>query len=143
MESKDLYGTAHLVVAAVRVIGHQKNTAPSVDEVCGLLSFSGEHGLFVCKKLGEIGIIEIVEGGYGVRLFVRDHLKIEDIPRAEKEQPSLRDEVEKFQNSRKGFKDQIESFQVAKAKRQKNLFARIEDKLKSEIKSDADGGGKD
>jgi len=133
MESKDIYDTAHLVVAAIRIIGHQKNNAPSVDDISNALSFSLEHGLLTCKKLDKIGIIDMVEGAYGARLFIKDHLKIEEIPKLEKKEESLQEEIEKFQSSRKGFKEQIESFQAAKAKRQKNLFARIEDNLKNEM----------
>ncbi|QTA85482.1 hypothetical protein [Desulfonema magnum] len=134
MQNKDFYTTTHLIVAAIRVHEHQNNAAPSVDDICRSLSFSLEQGHFICNKLDEIEIIEIVRGAYGARLFIKDHLKIEEIPRAEKGS-SLREEIEKFQNTKKDFEQKIESFQAEKAERQKTLFAEIESRLRQ--KTDA------
>jgi len=74
-------------------------------------------------------IIEIVEGSYGTRLFIKNHLKIEDVPRGDKVS-GLEEELKKFQSSRKDFTKEIESFQAKQAKKQKDLFAELEKKLK-------------
>jgi hypothetical protein len=129
MQNADLYSNAHLVVAAIRVLAHQKNTPPSIEDVCQTLSFSLEQGNFICNKLEEMQIIEIVEGSYGTRLFIKNHLKIEDIPRGDKVS-GLEEELKKFQSSRKDFTEKIESFQAKQAKKQKDLFAELEKKLK-------------
>ncbi len=76
-------------------------------------------------------IIEIVEGSYGTRLFIKKHLKIEDIPRGDKVS-GLEEELKKFKSSRKDFTKKIESFQAKQAKKQKDLFAELEKKLKQE-----------
>ncbi len=131
MQTTDLYSNTHLVVAAIRVLAHQKKAPPSIDEVCQALSFSLEQGNFMCNKLEETGIIEVVEGAYGTRLFIKNHLKIEDIPKGDKVS-SLEEELKKFQNSKKDFTKKIESFQAKQAKKQKNLFAELEKKLKQE-----------
>ena len=131
MQNSDLYSNAQLVVAAIRVLTHQKSAPPSIDTVCQALSFSLEHGNFICNKLAETAVIEIVEGAYGTRLFIKDHLKIEDIPKGD-QVSSLEDDLKKFQDSRKGFTKKIESFQAKQAKKQKNLFAELEKKLKQE-----------
>ena len=60
------------------------------------------------------------------------YLKIEEIPREDKE-ARLKDEIEKFQSTRKDFKSKIELFQADKAERQKNMFAEIEKKLKRSV----------
>ena len=119
------------MVAAIRVLTHQKSTPPSIDTVCQTLSFSLEHGNFICNKLAETEVLEIVEGAYGTRLFIKDHLKIEDIPKGDKV-TSLEDDLKKFQDSRKDFTKKIESFQAKQAEKQKNLFAELEKKLKQE-----------
>ena len=129
MQNSDLYSNAHLVVAAIRVLTHQQSAPPSIDTVCQALSFSLEQGNFICNKLAETEAIEIVEGAYGTRLFIKDHLKIEDIPKGDKVS-SLEDDLKKFQNSRKGFTKKIESFQAKQTKKQKDLFAELEKKLK-------------
>jgi hypothetical protein len=131
MKKIDLYSNAHIVAAAIRVLAHQKNTPPSIDDVCHALSFSLEQGNFICNKLEEMQIIEIVEGSYGTRLFIKNHLKIEDIPRGDKVS-GLEEELKKFKNSRKDFTGKIESFQAKQAKKQKYLFAELEMKLKQE-----------
>jgi len=129
MKNTDLYSNAHIVIAAIRVLAHQKNTPPSIEDVCQSLSFSLEQGNFICNKLQEMQIIEIVEGSYGTRLFIKNHLKIEDIPRGDKVS-GLEEELKKFQSSRKDFTKEIESFQAKQAKKQKDLFAELEKKLK-------------
>ncbi len=131
MQNNDFYTTTHLLVAAIRLLEHQNGANPSVEQVCHALSLSVEQGYLICNKLSEIEIIEMVmkEDTLGTRLFIQDHLKIEEIPRGE-QGTSLQEEVEKFQNTKKEFEQKIEAFQAEKAERQKNLFAEIESKLK-------------
>lgn len=131
MQNTDLYSNAHLIVAAIRVLAHKKNAPPSIEDVCQALSFSLEQGNFICNKLEEMQVIEIVEGSYGTRLFIKKHLRIEDIPRGDKV-GGLEEEVKKFQSSRKDFTKKIESFQAKQAKKQKDLFAELEKKLRQE-----------
>ena len=76
-----------------------------------------------------MGVIEIVTGAFGTRLFVRDHLKLEEIPKDEKTS-SLEEAVQRFQNSRKEISSKIESIKAAQAEKQKNLFAELERRLK-------------
>ena len=131
MQNSDFYSDAHLVVAAIRVLTHQNSTPPSMDQVCRIISFSLEQGNFICKKLKEIGIVDVVEGGFGTRLFIKNHLKIEEIPRGKKED-KLGEALKEFQNSKKDFTREVESFQAKQAKKQKDLFAELEEKLKKE-----------
>ncbi|UCF92362.1 MAG: hypothetical protein JSW39_29535 [Desulfobacterales bacterium] len=130
--NKDFYTKAHLVVAAIRVGEHQKSAPPSLDQVCRLISFSMEQGNFICHKLEEMGIIEIVEGSYGTRLFIRDHLKLEEITRDENDS-RLENELKKFQESQKALTKKIRTLQAEQAEKKKNLFAEMEKKLKDEL----------
>ncbi|OIN96557.1 MAG: hypothetical protein AUJ48_01360 [Deltaproteobacteria bacterium CG1_02_45_11] len=129
MKNTDFYSEAHLVVAAIRILENRNAAPPSIEDVCKILSFSLEQGNLICKKLNEIGIINLVEGGYGTRLFIKDHLKIEEIPQVEKGS-TLEEELKRFQNAQKDFTRKIESLQAKQAKEQKNLFAELENKLK-------------
>ncbi|MGD9082677.1 MAG: hypothetical protein PVJ50_08960 [Desulfobacterales bacterium] len=131
MQNSDFYSNAHLVVAAIRILTHQNSTPPSMDEVCRIIYFSPEQGNFICKKLREIGVVDMVEGGFGTRLFIKNHLKIEEIPKAKKED-ALEKSLKAFQNSKKDFTQKIESFQAKQAKKQKDLFAALEKKLKKD-----------
>jgi hypothetical protein len=74
-------------------------------------------------------VIDVVEGGFGTRLFIKNHLKIEEIPKAKKKD-TLEESLKAFQNSKKDFTQKIESFQAKQAKKQRDLFAELEEKLK-------------
>jgi hypothetical protein len=103
-----------------------------LDDVCRLIGFSTEHAGIISRRLEDMGIIEAVQGSFGSRLFVRDHLKLEDIPRGEFGR-KLQDEVKKFQDTQRSFTQKIESLQAEQAGKKKNLFAEMEKKLKAEL----------
>ena len=130
MKKTDFYSNAHLVVAAIRIHAHQNAAFPTINEVCRTLSFSMEQGNYICKKLIGMGIIEVVEGAYETRLFIKNHLKIEEIPKGEKDN-RLKEDLKRFQNSKKDFTQKIESFQAEQAKKQKELFDELEKKMKN------------
>ncbi len=132
MKTNNLYSAAHLFVAAIRVCEHKQSAPPSIDEVCRVISFSLERGNFICKQLKEKEIVEAVEGPYGVRLSVKNHLKIEDIPKEEKEN-ALSDELSKFKETQKTFAKKIESFTAQQKEKKKSLFDEVEKKLKQEL----------
>ena len=130
MKKTDFYSNPHLVVAAIRILDHQNAASPTIEDVCRTLSFSMEQGNYICNKLIGMGIIEVVEGAYEIRLFIKNHLKIEEIAKGEKDS-SLKEDLEKFQESKKDFSQKIESFQAKQAKKQRDLFADLEKKLKN------------
>lgn len=129
MQHSDVYENAHLVVAAIRIFTHQNSRNPSIDEICRILSVSLEQGNLICKKLKNMGIVDEVEGAYENQFFIKDHLKIEEIPKDKKED-KFEDAIKKFKDSRKDFSKEIESFQEKQAEKQKALFAELEKKLK-------------
>jgi DNA-binding transcriptional regulator GbsR (MarR family) len=131
-KNKDLYTDAHLLISAIRVCEHQNKTPPTVEDICRILSMSIEHSSYLCRKLKQLGIIEVVKGSYGDRLFVRDFLKIEEIPRGENES-RLEEELKRFRESQKGLTQKIESIQTQQAEKKKSLFAEMEKKLKQEL----------
>ena len=130
--SKNLYTTAHLFVSAIRVWEYQNNTPPALEQISHMLAMSIERTNYICRKLKEMGIVDSVEGSFGNRLFIRDHLKIEEIPR-EDDESKLQEELKKFQESQKGLSQKIENIQAQQAQKKKNLFAEMEKKLKKEL----------
>ena len=132
MQSKDFYSDAHLVVAAIRTLEHRNSAPPSIDEVCRTISFSLEQGNFVCRKLNEMNIIDIVEGAFGTKLFIKNHLLLEDIPKGATED-NLEKELKKFQESKKNYTQKVELFQTEQKKKKKDLFAELEKKLKKDL----------
>ena len=135
METKDkfsLYESAHLFVAAVRLLAHKDQSPPDIDQVCEMLNLSQERGGFICRRLEDIDAVEVVKGAYGLRLFVRDHLKIEEIPK-EEAHDKLQDELSKFQTAQKNVASRIASMQAEQKKKKKSLFEEMEKKLRAEI----------
>ncbi|MEJ2219942.1 MAG: hypothetical protein P8X80_03915 [Desulfobacterales bacterium] len=131
-KSKNLYTTAHLFVSAIRVWEYQNDTPPALEEISHMLAMSIERTNYVCRKLKEMGIVDSVEGSFGNRLFIRDHLKIEEIPR-EDDESKLEEELKKFKESQKGLSQKIENIQAKQAQKKKDLFAEMEKKLKHEL----------
>lgn len=132
MKTKDQYTQAHLVVSAIRVLEHQQNSPPSIDDVCGMLDQTLERGHMTCRKLKDLGIIDIVEGAFGTRLSIKDHLMLEEIPRGVQE-THLDKELKAFQSTRQTKEKEIESFKAKQEAKKKSLFAEIEKKLKNGI----------
>jgi hypothetical protein len=132
MESTDLYSDAHLTVAAVRILERRNSVPPSIEDVCSFLSFSPEQGHFICRKLVGMGAIEIVEGAYGTRLFINNHLALEEIPKGQKA-AGMDEELKKFQDSRKELTKKVASIQAQQAEKKKNLFADLENQLKKHL----------
>jgi len=128
----DFYDEAHLLVAAIRMFNHLNSRPPTVEDLCRTINISIERGNFLCRKLEELGIIEAVAGSYGARWYIREHLRIEDIPRGEPEN-KLGDELKKFQDSQKALSQKFESMKAEQQQKKKNLFADMEKKLKEEL----------
>ncbi len=131
-KNQNLYTLAHLFVSAIRLCEYQRNTPPTIDDVSKILAMSMERSHYICRKLKELGIVDSVEGSYGNRLFVRDHLKIEDIPR-EDDGTQLEAELKKFKESQQELTQKIETIQAKQAQNKKDLFAEMEKKLKKEL----------
>jgi uncharacterized protein YlxW (UPF0749 family) len=132
VRSKNLYTAAHLFVSAIRVCEYQNDTPPALEQISHMLAMSIERTNYICRKLQEMGIVDSVAGSFGNRLFIRDHLKIEEIPR-EDDESKMEEELKKFQESQKGLSKKIETIQAKQAQKKKDLFAEMEKKLKQEL----------
>ena len=124
-----LYEDGHLMVAAIRVLGHQQGKPPSLEDVCGTLARSSEQTHKIARRLHDLGIIEVVEGGYGNRLFVRNHQALEDLP-AEASEAPMADALKKFQQERQALSRKVEAIQAEQAAKKKNLFAELEKQIR-------------
>jgi hypothetical protein len=134
MEKKDFYSSAHLIVAAIRILEHRDKVPPAVESLKKLLSFSLEEIHLLCRKLQKLDVIEIVEGAFGTKIFIKNHMELEKIPKEEIEAP-IKDDIEKFMSSKKDFSKEIESFKAKQEKKQKELFDEIEQKIKEKLKN--------
>jgi DNA-binding Lrp family transcriptional regulator len=136
MKNNSIYYEAHLFVAAIRVVEHLKNAPPSLDQIAKQLNFSAEQAGLISRRLEEAGIIGQVEGGFGRRWAILDHVKLEALPRDTKTS-QLDDELKKFQSEREKLAAKVESIKEEQEKKKKDLFAGIEAKLKKDLGKDS------
>lgn len=129
------YDEAHLIVSAIRVLNHRNAAPPSVEEVSDLLKVSLEQGNRLCRRVCDAGVAEVVDGAYGPKLFVKNHLAIEELPR-EAPKDALEGELKKFQDERRQIRHKVEAIQAKQAEKQKALFAELEKKLKGKKETD-------
>jgi hypothetical protein len=132
MKPNDLYSTAHLFVAAVRVLDHQEGAPPAIASVCRLLDFSNEKGSYLLNRFKENGIVDTVKSGFNDRIVVGNHLAIEDLPR-DTEETRLEQELKKFKKGKDVMKDKVASIKAQQDQKKQNLFADIEKKLKQKM----------
>ncbi len=126
-----LYDDAHLFVAAIRVLFHQKKAPPTVEEVCEMLGHSTEWGLLLCRRLEERRILDQVDDPFSSKLFIADHLAIEDLPR-QQEKSALDRELERFRREKQDIEDKISAIQEELDKKKNDLFAELEKKLREQ-----------
>jgi hypothetical protein len=65
-------------------------------------------------------------------ISIKDHLKIEDIPKGKK-QNELAKELAAFQDARKGISKKVESIKAQQADKKKHLFEDLEKQLKNKL----------
>ncbi len=129
----DAYNEAHLFVAAIRLLHHQKKSPPSVEDVCKVLNFSTELGHSISRNLNRLKIIDIFEDPFSTKLAVTNHLAIENISRHKTEENSLAQELEKFQAEKMTKDKKFEAIQAEIDEKKKKKFADIEATFKKEI----------
>ena len=133
MTSNNMYTTAHLFVAAVRILDHQDGAPPALESVCRLLKYSEEKGSFLLNRLIELGIVDTVKSGFNDRIVVANHLAIEDLPR-DAEESRLEQELKKFKRGKNVMEEKVASIKAQQDQKKQDLFAEIEKKLKQKIK---------
>lgn len=132
MKPNDLYTTAHLFVAAVRVLDHRDGAPPALEIICGLLGYSEEKGSYLLNRFKEQGIVDTVKSGFNDRIVVANHLAIEDLPR-DTEESRLEQELKKFKKGKDTMKAKVASIKAQQDQKKQDLFAEIEKKLKQKI----------
>ncbi|MBC2712578.1 MAG: MarR family transcriptional regulator [Desulfosarcina sp.] len=132
MKPNDLYTTAHLFVATVRVLDHRDGAPPALEAICRMLNYSDEKGSYLFNRLKEQGIVDTVKSGFNDRIVVGDHLAIEELPR-DTEESRLEQELKKFKKGKDAMKEKVASIKAQQDQKKRDLFAEIEKKLKQKV----------
>jgi DNA-binding transcriptional regulator YhcF (GntR family) len=133
IELNNPYERGHLIVAALRIFVHKNHRPPSVRELSEMIDISAELGHYLCKNLQKLGVLEIVDAPFEERVTLKDHLKLEELPR-EESAPDLEAEVEKFKEHTVRRQQEIQSLTRAHEEKKKDLFSDLERQLKGGIK---------
>lgn len=130
----DSYTEAHLFVAAIRLLRHQKKAPPAIEDICPQLGISTEAGLTIARRLAAKGIIELSEDPFTLKASVGDHLKIEELPRSEEDSQALARELEQFMSKKQDFDRKVEAIKSGLEEKRKKMHHSIEEKLRQELK---------
>jgi hypothetical protein len=95
MAPRPSYEDGHLIVAAVRLLSHKSTKPPTAEEIADLTGFPPDFARNLVVGLGREGILKVMESPFEIRVEIRDHTRLEDLPRAETS-PTIGDELESF-----------------------------------------------
>lgn len=127
------YDEAHLFVAATRILAHQKQSAPALEDICSLMNISVEAGHALCRKLEQKGIVELYKDPFSTKVSVANHLEIESLPKEEAGN-NLAQELEQFMSKKKDMDKKVESIQAELDAKKKDMFSELEKKLKKNMR---------
>jgi hypothetical protein len=130
MNPLDLYSEGHLIVSAVRILTHQRKIAPSITSVCEILSVSSERGHQLFRKLEAKGIVSIVKSGYDVKVFIKNHLALEDLPKTSPAS-KLDEALQSFKIEKQNLSKNIEAIHSKQKQQKQKLYADLEKQLKA------------
>ena len=107
MEFVPARAQGHLMVAAIRVLSHNRKRPPSAEEIAELLSLSREIVLHILRGLETRAIVRAIETPFEVRFDIEDHNAIEDLP-VDASGPDLGREIEDFHKKSEDRQKKIE-----------------------------------
>jgi hypothetical protein len=132
-EPSNPYEQGHLFVAALRVLKHINKRPPSVREISELLQIAPEMGHYLCNRLARLEVVEVVEGAFEERVYLKDHLRLEELPREERP-TGLEEEVQRFKERMEQRQLELERMKSAHEEKKKDLFSDLERQLKEGLK---------
>ncbi len=121
------------MVAALRLFLFKNQRPPSVRELSEAIDLSPEMGHYFCNRLSRLGVIEIVEGAFEERVYLKDHLKLEELPREER-LSSLEAEVLRHLEESERHQEELQRMQSSHQEKKKELFSDLERQLKEGLK---------
>lgn len=127
------YDHCHLFVAALRLFVHRHQRPPSVRELSEMIEISPEMGHYLCNRLARLAVLEMVDAAFEERIYLKDHLKLENIPREEKAS-DMEAEVQRLKEESQRHQEEIQKLQGSHESKKKDLFSDLERQLKEGLK---------
>jgi len=107
MENKNLYEQAQLLTAGIRIYEHFNKRPPDLRELATFLRLAPEKVAIICKNLESNGIVGFIKSGSREALYIKDHKKIEDLPRDDSGE-GIENEISKLKEMRSRHMGEIE-----------------------------------
>jgi DNA-binding transcriptional regulator YhcF (GntR family) len=133
IEKESIYYKGHIIVSAIRLFIHQKGVQPSVKDLCQMTYYSREAIYFILSRLEKEGIVEIVRGAFDEKIYLKDHTRLESLPK-DVERIDLKENIDRLQEETIKRQMEIENLQKSEAGKKRELFAELEKRLKGAIK---------
>ncbi len=137
-----LYEQGHLVVAAIRLHFHREGKLPSAEEISTMTGISVEVTHLLCNQLIDEGILRVVGGAFDQRFEVKDHLKIEKLPRSV-DDGAMEREIKEYRAEREDKQKKIDEMFDRKEfeKQRQEQLRKIEEQFKAHKKKRPDPFG--
>jgi hypothetical protein len=128
MTSKNLYQSAHLFIAGIRVFEHIYKRPPNLKDLSGILKISEEELSLLSRKLSDEKIITEIVSGAECRYGIADYVKIETLPKDEGT-PRISEEISQFQNRQQSRLKEIEK-SLGENRDRERVFSDLDKALK-------------
>jgi hypothetical protein len=123
---------AEIVVAAVRLLAHRQGRQPTVAEAADMGGYSVETTHFLCNRLVELGVVELVSTPFGEHVYLKDPSRLREMP--DDFSPAIQSQVEEFRKRRREKQKEIERLFSGTEKRKKDKLAALEEKMRDSLK---------
>jgi hypothetical protein len=128
------YDKAHLVVAAVRVLGHNNGVPPTAGDTAAFLGMTAEEAGAVVNALKKSGVLVAVESAAGERLYPGEMAPIEELPK-DNQGSGMMEDLKKFEAEKKAQAERFAAMTKKEDQRKKDLFSSLQAQLRDKIKS--------
>lgn len=129
----NLYQKGHIVLAAIRIFEFNNEYAPDINDLEKQLNSVSQEDLeFVVRRLENLGVLNIISAAGARRIFIRDHVKLEELKEQEKIS-SMEEEVAKFMEQQCKLGEKVTKMQQEQKERKKDMYADMEKRLKEEL----------
>ena len=135
-------------MAAVRVLEHRLARPPTYEEIGDLLGISHEIVGQLARSLESRGILSLMKTPFDVKVEIRDHTALEDLPQ-ETAGAAMKGEVEEFLKKARGRQEDLEkklagaAFQKDQKKKFEDLEAQLKEFQKQKVRDPFSKPGKD
>lgn len=128
MSSRNLYQSAHIFIAGIRVFEHVHKRPPNLKDLSDILKISEEELSLISRKLSDEKIIIDIVSGAECKYGIADYMKIETLPRDE-DTPRISEEISQFQSRQQSRLKEIEK-SLGESRDRERVFSDLDKALK-------------